>query len=447
MTRSWLSVWLLSCLIGASRGQESRPADVLAADSLKATLTVLAADDMEGRGTPSPGLERAAQYLATELFAGGVQPGSKDGSYFHHYEVPGFTLDSRALKVTVTGAGGTPLQLAADQDVRLLAGSNAYQQENVEVSRRVLGAARARGTGGRTGATKPELIEVDADSPVWKQCAGARQISGARLGRGGAPRLLVRKGLLPEGELAASIEVPAAAECKVALKNVIGIVPGGARKDEMVMFSAHYDHIGLDAFGGPDVVNNGADDDGTGSTCVLHLAKSFAAAKERLPRTLVFVFFSGEESGFLGSRAFVGDPPVALAQVVADLNVEMVGRPEDESRGKIWITGRQLSDFESIVKEAAATVGVECYERPGERMFFGASDNLPLAQAGVVAHSISSSNPHHADYHKPGDEVQKIDFDNMSTVCRALRAAGVSFATREARPAYNAKGKKELKLP
>ena len=147
----------------------------------------------------------------------------------------------------------------------------------------------------------------------------------------------------------------------------------------------------------------------------------------------------------LGSRAFAADPPVALDSIVVNLNIEMVGRPDQIKGKQAWVTGREFSDFEEIAQVGFARAGIELTRFRAASMLFQASDNISLARKGVIAHSISAGSLH-ADYHKPSDHVSKIDLPNMTAVIRGLFEAGLEFATREKRPVYNAQGRRALGL-
>jgi Zn-dependent M28 family amino/carboxypeptidase len=236
----------------------------------------------------------------------------------------------------------------------------------------------------------------------------------------------------------------------VVLHNVVACIPGrsdrlpsAVRADEVVLFSAHYDHVGVGLPVAGDAVRNGADDDATGTTAVLLLAEAFARRRQPLPRTLVFACFSGEERGMRGSRAFAADPPVPLASIVANLNLEMLGRPDDCGVRRAWITGAELSDFAATAAAGLARAGIELAAHPQAPALFFASDNISLARHGVVAHSISAGSLH-PDYHQPSDEVDKLDLEHMTAVIRGLYEAGIEFATHPERPQWNDQGRATL---
>ncbi|HEB54561.1 MAG TPA: M20/M25/M40 family metallo-hydrolase [bacterium] len=247
-----------------------------------------------------------------------------------------------------------------------------------------------------------------------------------------------------EAEWTASWSVPAPEKVEIAQRNVVGLLrakAGGAHADEYIVISAHYDHIGVGRAVDGDMIYNGADDDATGTTAVLLLAEALARQKAALPRNVLFVCFAGEERGLRGSRAFCERPPVPLDRVVANLNIEMIGRPLPQNVGKAWITGESYSDFAEILREPLGRTGVELVPFEMAKMLFAASDNYSFVNKGVVAHSISAGSLHR-DYHRPSDEVDKLDIPHMTRIIRALYDATVELASRERAPAWSEAGKK-----
>jgi hypothetical protein len=426
--------------------QQAKPKILISDKRVKEVLSFLASDELEGRDTPSRGQDKAAEYIAAAFKKAGLKPVMKDGSYFHTYSKPGTVVDANAVKLVLhLGDGEESVKLEPGKDVRVyIAPGRAYEREETDVT--VLKEANASARMRRSAARNPVVILVDPQtSALWKAVAGKRRVlSRRRVSR--APVLLVRKGAFPAEEIEhATVEVAASKAVTLELKNVVGRLPGRKHKDEHVMFSAHYDHLGIGLPVRGDGLYNGADDDATGTTAVVVLAEAFARAPNVHDRGLLFVCFSGEEKGMLGSRAFAADPPVALDSIVVNLNIEMVGRPDQIKGKQAWVTGREFSDFEEIAQVGFARAGIELTRFRAASMLFQASDNISLARKGVIAHSISAGSLH-VDYHKPSDHVSKIDLPNMTAVIRGLFEAGLEFATREKRPVYNAQGRRALGL-
>jgi len=200
--------------------------------------------------------------------------------------------------------------------------------------------------------------------------------------------------------------------------NVIGILRGSdpAAATEAIVLSAHLDHLGVSDTLAGDKIFNGADDDASGCVAVLELARALAAGK-RPRRTIYFVGFGSEERGGYGSRYFRDNPPVPLTQIVANLNFEMLGRPDPKvGADKVWLTGYERSNLgPELAKQGAALVA----DPHPEQHFFQRSDNYSFALRGVIAQTVSSFGLH-TDYHRVTDEVSKVDFPFMTRAINSM---------------------------
>lgn len=439
----WLGMLVAGAL--ALSPHASAQASTITAARVQEALAWLCDDARGGRDTPSAGLEAAADWLAARFAAAGLQQVVPE-SWCHTYTLPGLELDSRKLTVKLMLTNGDDkreLDFVANDEVRLWRSADVVggDTEACTVARiddpvlqRLLQAESGR---------RPFVIEVPKDHPYWLQSAGQRQMLGAR--RAAArPVFLVREGLLPEvpagNEATWSITWQAAPATKVdlPLRNVVACLPGTDRKDEYVVVSAHYDHIGIGQPVAGDAIYNGADDDASGTTGVLLLAEALAKAPP-LRRSVLFVCFSAEERGLRGSAAFVAEPPVPLASIRANLNLEMLGRPEAGKEGKAWITGADLSNFADLVTPALARAGVEVIPFAMAAQLFAASDNYSFVRQGIVAHSLSAGSLHR-DYHRPSDELGKIDLEHMTKIIQGLYEAVRALADDDTVPAWNEKG-------
>lgn len=193
--------------------------------------------------------------------------------------------------------------------------------------------------------------------------------------------------------------------------NVVGILRGSdpvAGKDA-ILLTAHLDHLGVGPRRNGDRIYNGADDDASGTTAVIELARVFAQGR-RPARTVLFVLFGSEELGGFGNRYFLEHPPVPLDHIVANLEFEMIGRRDPAlPRDGLWLTGFNRSDLgPELARHGAALVPDP---HPKEN-FFQRSDNYSLAHRGIIAQTVSSFGLH-ADYHQPSDELSRIDFPHM----------------------------------
>ncbi|HEY6660338.1 MAG TPA: M20/M25/M40 family metallo-hydrolase [Pyrinomonadaceae bacterium] len=199
--------------------------------------------------------------------------------------------------------------------------------------------------------------------------------------------------------------------------NVIGVLRGSDRRaTEAIMLSAHLDHLGVNETLTGDQIFNGADDDASGCVAVLELARTLAAGR-RPRRTVYFICFGSEERGGQGSRYFIDHSPVPLTNIVADLTFEMLGRPDPKVPPRtLWLTGFERSTLGPELARQGASLVADPHP---EQHFFQRSDNYPLALRGVIAHTVSSFGLH-ADYHRPSDEVSKIDFPFMTRSINSL---------------------------
>jgi hypothetical protein len=215
--------------------------------------------------------------------------------------------------------------------------------------------------------------------------------------------------------------------------NAIGVLRGSSSLNEVILLTAHLDHLGVLAEKKGDAIYNGADDDASGTTAVLALAHLLATG-QRPKRTIVFALFGSEEIGGYGNRAFLEHPPVPLTQIVANLEFEMIGRPDHAvPEGTLWLTGFDRSNLgPELARHGAHLVNDP---HPKER-FFQRSDNYALAQRGIIAHTVSSFGLHH-DYHQPSDEIQTIDFNHMTHAIASMATPIRWLANSGFKPQWN----------
>jgi hypothetical protein len=218
-------------------------------------------------------------------------------------------------------------------------------------------------------------------------------------------------------------------------RNVAGLLRGSdpALKDTFIIVSAHYDHVGTRT-SGDDKIFNGANDDGSGTVSVIEIAQALAAAPVRPKRSILFLTFFGEEKGLLGSRYYAKHPLVPIEKTIAGVNLEQVGRTDATNGPQIgvaYLTGFDYSDLGKILAEEAPLAGLRISKDPVDK-YFDRSDNLPLAEAGIPAHTIYVA-ADFSDYHRVGDEWQKIDYANMAQVDRAV-ALGLLHLGSDAPP-------------
>ena len=201
--------------------------------------------------------------------------------------------------------------------------------------------------------------------------------------------------------------------------NTVAILRGSDSKlkDEVILLTAHLDHLGVAAATVTgDRIYNGADDDASGTTAVLTLAHVLASGP-RPKRTVVFALFGSEEIGGFGARAFLANPPTPLTGIVANLEFEMIGRPDPAvPAGTLWLTGFERSTLgPELAKHGAHLV----QDPHPKEQFFQRSDNINLAKQGIIAHTVSSFGLH-TDYHQPSDELKTIDFNHMDNAIASM---------------------------
>jgi hypothetical protein len=212
------------------------------------------------------------------------------------------------------------------------------------------------------------------------------------------------------------------------VENIIAIIEGTDLKDEVVVISSHYDHIGFDDFGN---VCNGADDNGTGTSATMRIAKAFKDAEKagiKSKRTLVFIHFSGEEKGLLGSTYYASSPLYPMDKTIANLNIDMIGRTDNQHTNPNYVyligSDKISSDLDKICKEVKSTYEYNInldytYNKPNEpNRFYYRSDHYNFAKFGVPV--VFFFTGVHEDYHKHTDTAEKIDYEKLETISRYI---------------------------
>jgi Zn-dependent M28 family amino/carboxypeptidase len=192
--------------------------------------------------------------------------------------------------------------------------------------------------------------------------------------------------------------------------NALALLRGTDSGAGVVLLTAHLDHLGLGNPVNGDSIYNGADDDASGTTAVLELARALSHGPKP-KRTILFVLFGSEELGGYGNKYFLEHPPVPLATIAVNLEFEMIGRPDPALPTKtLWLTGYERSNLGPMLARHGAAISADPHPK---EQFFQRSDNYALAKQGIVAQTVSSLGLH-PDYHQPSDEVSKIDFDFLT---------------------------------
>ena len=213
--------------------------------------------------------------------------------------------------------------------------------------------------------------------------------------------------------------------------------PAPAAPQEVILLTAHLDHLGLGNPVNGDSIYNGADDDASGTTAVLELARALSHGP-RPKRSILFVLFGSEELGGFGNQYFLDHAPLPLDKIVANLEFEMMGRPDPAIPTRtLWLTGYERSNLGPTLAQHGAAISADPH--PSEH-FFQRSDNYALAKRGIVAQTVSSYGLH-KDYHQPSDEISKLDFDFIIHSIQSMIEPVRWLADSSFRPEWNTNGK------
>lgn len=221
--------------------------------------------------------------------------------------------------------------------------------------------------------------------------------------------------------------------------NVIGMIKGSdpARASEVILLTAHLDHLGIGPKVNGDAIYNGADDDASGVCAVLELARILGSGP-RPKRTVLFVLFGSEELGSLGALWFREHPPLPMKNIVANLEFEMIGRDDSAVPAHtLWLTGFERSNLGPTLAQHGARLVADPH--PAEH-FFARSDNYGLAKQGIIAHTVSSFGLH-TDYHQPSDAISRIDFAHMDEAIGSLVKPVEWLVDSDFKPTWNAGGR------
>lgn len=521
---------------------ERRLADSITADQLKDYLYFVASDAMEGRDTPSRGLDTVAEFLKMQLTRWRFKPAGDDGTFFQKIAVRIESPDSSNTLLSVDGkqfafgedffrVGGTGsanalmvfagngwvvksrnLDPYADTDIRgkiLVLYTDAFLNRSTLIARPAgVAAADLSGTKGvdwsdpltyaeKNGAVGILVVALPQLQGRWDQVrqfysrgsAFPEKLRDAPAPGTNQPPVMLVSGKVGEAIFEGTSVEPATATTAAAInktvsmtavnktetkwtQNVVALWEGGdpILKNEMVAVGAHYDHIGTNPnLPGDDRINNGADDDGSGTVAALSMAEALARSKVRPKRSILFVWHCGEEKGLWGSEFFNKFPTVDIQKVITQLNIDMIGRSLDPNNvikcdrpskpcneelsraGEIYVIGSEMmsSTLGSITKgtnEAYLKLGYNYrYDDPKDpNRFFFRSDHFNYAQNGVPI--VFWFDGVHEDYHRPSDSPDKIDYMKMQKVARTIFLTMWELSALPRRPKIDKQLPAELKM-
>lgn len=421
-------------------------------EKVQEIVSYLASDELAGRGTMTEGFEKAADYVAQRFEAAGLKPVEGD-SYFSITKLPVSQTPSEGFSLQIAGKdvegaqllSGGPEQVSGQFSCRKVGLLDTLDEkmEGIAVvdaperagGRRFLAQLARLANRVRLAGGTALIVRVAEDSRWNEEVSRMKQPRQENeRNRFMIPTMIVPDDLNLE-EAKVSVQLPKQIRSEGEAKNVIAVLPGSDPElaKEYILFSAHLDHL-PPRDSGEDRIFNGADDNATGVTAVICLAEAFAKLETRPKRSVLFMTFWGEESGLLGSKAFAAKPPVELAKIKANINIEMIGRPEAGAHDKVWVTGWEKSTLGALMVSGAAEVGVDVFEHPQfSSMLYARSDNYSLAEKGVIAHSFSAGSLH-SDYHQVTDEWEKLELEHMASVIRGLMAGAYPIADGQLTP-------------
>ena len=504
--------------------------DYITAARMKDYLAFIASDELEGRDTPSAGLDTAAKYIAAHLKRWGIKPAGDDGTYFQRIQLRRTKLDAEGTRAEVNGqafsfgedllaqpiAGTASAPLVFVNHGWVVKSKNLNPYQNIDVKEKIVVALGGLPKGitpvdlaGKQGEDWSNpidyaqkhgargLIYIPSAQGLanWaKTRRGATEIGGLQVEKfikPGAPQMPIisisakMAAALLQGEKQADVilnlETRSGAEpfelgrdkkvsFTVAIRaetlwtqNVLGVLEGNdpLLKSEYVAIGAHYDHVGKglpseDPYKFPakdktttDVIYNGADDDGSGTVAVLMMAEALSRAA-RPKRSVLFVWHCGEEKGLWGSQYFTEFPTIPLKQIIAQLNIDMIGRsrPAGDANpanknltrpNEVYVIGSRmmstdLGQLSEAVNKSFLNLGFNYkYDDPNDpEKFFYRSDHFNYARKGIPI--IFYMDGDHEDYHRPSDSVDKIDFQQLEKVTRTIFATAWELANTAQRP-------------
>jgi hypothetical protein len=411
MRKNILSVFVLS-LCFSVHGQSIDK--IITSNEVTRIEKILAADDMQGRRTFTPGIDKASAFIESEFKKAGLQTFMGAANFRQEFSmteskataskiiIDGKEIDNSKI---VTFSYQPQVSLTDKSDitvVKINKGDNIGQKFNEYFN-----------------GTKSYLVLVD-DS-FNKVLPNIQHIERIKSDAGNNTVLFVFG--VPEAT-SFSIELTNTISKKV-LNNVVGVLPGKSKPDEYVIFSGHYDHLGIGTpdEGAPhtatDSIYNGANDDAAGCTAVIMLANYFKKQNNN-ERTIIFTTFVAEELGGFGAKYF--SKQLSADKVIAMFNLEMIGTESKWGKKSAYITGFEKTSMGSILQKNLEGTAFKFYADPyPEQQLFYRSDNATLAKLGVPAHTISTSKmDSEANYHTADDEIETLDIDNMTEIIKAI---------------------------
>ncbi|WP_394175361.1 M28 family peptidase [Thalassotalea litorea] len=400
-------------------------------EQVLADVVALASDNTLGRAADGDGIKIAEQYISEEFKAAGLQP------FFGQSYLQGFNLfhyQADPFSVAINDTAISPEQFFAVGS----ADNVDWDQDNVTITRIEKDDDFRAIVTGLNSRGENSLVLVDS---VHQQLFNGF----ANYLKSGTKSLTKRNGnalvlVLTDTQEISQLSVKGGfTQQQVTLNNVAGVLKGKTRPNEYVVFSAHHDHIGFqgETDSGTDTIYNGANDDASGVSAVINLARFYRAMENR-ERSILFITFTAEEMGLLGSEYF--GKTINADEMIAMFNIEMIGKASQFGPGKMWMTGMERSNLGELLNRnlseplKQSDYRIEADPYPDYQLFYR-SDNASLARLGVPAHSISSTQiSNDQDYHQVSDEISTLDFAQMTDIIKVLSHVSQPIVTAEQTP-------------
>jgi len=401
-------------------------------DDVERVIKTLASDDMQGRGTFTPGIEKAARFIENEYKQTGLVPLTGNTGYRQNFTLTRVTPVS--MLVNINGKLISKDSAFVDTKLSTLNWSNNADVQVVKLSSDKNFRSEYMGF---KKSGKNMLIMVDPQfTAIFARIRDAISKGAIGTKNNDAASLVFVLGIHEDFK---SFDVSYSSKSEeLPLFNIVGMIPGKTKPNEYVVFGGHYDHLGIIKPVGTDSIANGADDDASGTTAVIELAKYYKKLNNNA-RTLIFIAFTAEEIGEYGSQHFA--KTVDPDKVVAMFNIEMIGKPSKFGENSAFITGYERSDFGPILQKNLEGTSFKFYPDPypAEDLFYR-SDNASLARVGVPAHTISTDQIDIDKlYHTVKDEISTLDMGNITSTIRAIALSSRTIVSGQDTPKRIAK--------
>lgn len=452
-----LAVALVVMSTGVGIAQKALP---ISETNVRAAMQFLAGDALQGRGSGTVFERIAAEYIGSQFMQFGLEPAGEIGwdgkpSFVQTVTISRSSFEG-APKLTYGSAsaehGKEILVLRANGDAisgslqkldlggKPNAGAAVFVRMPVDAPANPMQALQGMLN---SGASIVMIEETPQYRNNWANMAGRRLAFTATGAKPTAIIVLSKDAAAAVASLADGTKIDFAGKVVSTQSNTwnaIGKITGSdpKRSAEVILISSHLDHLGVrENAQGPDKIFNGADDDASGSVAVLEVARALSSGKKP-KRTVFFVCFGSEEAGGFGANYFVNNLPFPKDKFVANLEFEMIGRPDPKVKPEeLWLTGFERSNLgPELAKRGAKLV----QDPHPEQNFFQRSDNYTLARQGIIAHTVSSFGLH-KDYHQASDEVKTIDYVHMTRSINSMISPIQWLVNSNFVPAWN-EGKK-----